>query len=81
MHPRPCPPRCAPRPGPPRYKRALLTYVGLLAPVYFVPPAVAAWLPGRPFTVVAVAVACIVLLMTYVIQPALQRVFARWLRA
>ena len=63
-----------------RYKRALLSFLGLLAPVYFIPPALAARLPGHPFAVVALAVASIVVLMTYLIMPALQRVFAPWLR-
>lgn len=65
---------------PPRYKRAVLTYLGLLLPVYLIPPVVAAWLPGHPFLVVVVAVAIIVVLMTYLIMPVLQRVFAPWLR-
>lgn len=69
-----------PCPSPPRHKQALLTFLGLLAPVYFIPPALAARLPGRPFAVVALAVASIVILMTYLIMPALQRVFAPWLR-
>lgn len=73
--------RAEPCAAPPRYKRALLTFLGLLAPVYFIPPALTALLPRRPFAVVALAVACIVVLMTYLIMPALQRVFAPWLRA
>jgi len=55
--------------------------LGLLAPVYFIPPALTAWLPGHPFVVVALAVASIVILMTYLIMPALQRMFAPWLLA
>lgn len=72
--------RAQPCPAPPRHKRALLTFLGLLAPVYFIPPALAAQLPGRPFVVVVLAVASIVLLMTYLIMPALQRLFGPWLR-
>ena len=72
--------RAQPCAAPPHYKRALLTFMGLLAPVYFIPPALTARLPGHPFAVVALAVASIVILMTYLIMPALQWVFARWLR-
>lgn len=73
--------RAQPCPAPPRYKSALLTFLGLLAPVYFIPPAWTARLPGRPFVVVALSVASIVILMTFLIMPALQRMFAPWLRA
>ena len=34
---------------PSRYKMALLTFVGLLAPVYFVPPALSAIVRGPRF--------------------------------
>ena len=71
-------PRCPP---PPRHKLALLTFLGLLAPVYLIPPALADWLPEQPFIVVVLAVAIIVVLMTYGIMPALKWVFAPWLRA
>ena len=71
--------RPQPCPSPPRHKQALLTFLGLLAPVYFIPPALAARLPGRPFAVVALAVASIVILMTYLIMPRLTRALARWI--
>ena len=64
---------------PKRYKLALLTFVGLLAPVYFVPPALSAVLGGPRLFTVGAAVAGIVLLMTYVIMPVLTRLAARWL--
>lgn len=64
---------------PRRYKMALLTFVGLLAPVYLVPRALTSLIPGHPMVVLALAVACIVLLMTYLIMPALQRLFRPWL--
>lgn len=72
----PCPP-CA---VPPRHKLALLTFLGLLGPVSFVPPFWTARLPDHPFWVVVLAVATIVPLMTYLIMPALLWVFAGWLR-
>lgn len=64
---------------PKRYKLALLTFVGLIAPVYFLPPALASLLAGPRLLTVSVAVAVIVVLMTYVIMPLLMRFSARWL--
>ena len=66
--------------GQPRqYKLALLTFVALLAPVYFVPPALSAVITGPRLLSVSVAVAVIVVLMTYVIMPTLTRLAANWL--
>lgn len=64
---------------PRRYKLALLTFVGLLAPVYFVPPAVSVVLIGPRLLTVTAAVAAIVVLMTYVIMPVLTHLAASWL--
>lgn len=64
---------------PKRYKLALLTFVGLLAPVYFVPPVLTESITGPRVLAVSVAVAVIVVLMTYVIMPLLKRLTARWL--
>lgn len=64
---------------PKRYKLALLTFVGLLAPVYFVPPLLIGTIPGPRLLAVSAAVAMIVLLMTYVVMPFLRRLTARWL--
>ena len=64
---------------PKRYKLALLTFVGLLAPVYFVPPALSALLNGSNLLSVGVGVAGIVVLMTYVIMPILTYLTAGWL--
>lgn len=64
---------------PRRYKLALLTFVGLLAPVYFVPPALSAALSGPRLLTVSAAVAAIVVLMTYVIMPVLTYLAASWL--
>jgi antibiotic biosynthesis monooxygenase (ABM) superfamily enzyme len=72
--------RAQPCSAPPRHKRALLTFLGLLAPVYFIPPALAELMPEHPFAVVTLAVASIVILMTYLIMPVLQRTFSTWLR-
>ena len=64
---------------PRRYKVALLTFAGLLAPVYFVAPALAAALGGPRLVVVSATVAGIVALMTYVIMPVLTHLAANWL--
>lgn len=69
-------PRCR---QPRRYKLALLTFVGLLAPVYFVPPALSAVLGGPRLLTVSAAVAGIVVLMTYLIMPVMTRIAASWL--
>ncbi|MEM9596506.1 MAG: hypothetical protein AAGD06_19720 [Acidobacteriota bacterium] len=73
--------RARPCDAPPRYKRALLTFVGLLGPVYLVPPALAALVPGHPVALIPLAVACIVVLMNYAIMPTLERLFGSWLRS
>ena len=64
---------------PRRYKLALLTFFGLLAPVYFVPPALTASFNGPRLLTVSAAVAVIVVLMTYVIMPLLKFFAADWL--
>jgi len=64
---------------PRRYKLALLTFAGLLAPVYFVPPALSAVLSGPSLLSVSTVVAAIVLLMTYIIMPVLTHATADWL--
>ncbi len=64
---------------PRRYKLAILTYVGLLAPVYFIPPALVSVLSGPRLLIVGAAVAIIVALMTYLIMPALTHFAGDWL--
>lgn len=64
---------------PKRYKLALLTFAGLLAPVYFVPPALSVVLIGPRLLTVSVAVAAIVALMMYVIMPILTHLTTSWL--
>ena len=65
--------------SPSRHKMAFLTFMGLIAPVYFIPPLLSAWLPDHPFLVVLLAVALIVALMVYLIMPVLMKLFAGWL--
>ena len=64
---------------PRRHKLALLTFVGLLAPVYFIPPMLASMVNAPRPLIVSAAVAVIVLLMTYVIMPLLTHIAASWL--
>lgn len=64
---------------PRRFKLALLTFAGLLVPVYFVPPALSAVLSGPRLLTVSAAVAGIVVLMTYLIMPVLTHLTAGWL--
>mgnify|MGYP006908211885 CR=1 FL=1 len=64
---------------PKRYKQVLLTFVGLLAPVYFVPPAMSSAIAGPRLLTVSAVVAAIVVLMTYVIMPVLNYLTASWL--
>lgn len=58
---------------------AALTSVGLLAPVYFIPPVFQAVLPDHRLISVMLSVASIVLLMTYALMPALTRAGLAWL--
>ncbi|MFK7856741.1 MAG: hypothetical protein AB8B79_21670 [Granulosicoccus sp.] len=64
---------------PRRYKMALLTFAGLFAPVYFVPPALSAVWSGPRLLTVGLELAGIVALMTYVIMPLLTHLAADWL--
>ena len=67
------------RENPARHKMAILTFFGLLIPVYIIPGALAALLPRNPILVTVLAVGLIVMLMMYVIMPLLTRVFKGWL--
>ena len=56
-----------------------MTFVGLLAPVYFVPPALSSVFVGPRLLTVSAIVAAIVALMTYIIMPVLTYLAASWL--
>jgi len=77
----PCDSHSRRHPTPPRHKMAALTFLGLVAPVYFIPPVFRAILPGHRLLGVLLSVASIVLLMTYAIMPALTRAGSAWLRS
>ncbi|WP_300543921.1 hypothetical protein [Maricaulis sp.] len=71
----------APQPcrTPPRHKQVILTFAGLLGPVYFIPPALTSAFPDQHFLAVTSTVAVIVPLMIYAVMPGLSRIFRGWL--
>ena len=68
--------RCPPLP---RHKMAALTFIGLLAPVYFIPQLLSRLLPGQTLIVTIMAVGIIVALMNYAIMPILKSIFRGWI--
>jgi antibiotic biosynthesis monooxygenase (ABM) superfamily enzyme len=64
---------------PKRHKIALLTFLGLLVPVHFIPTALQALLPQHQLLALLASVALMVGLMSYFITPLMTRVAAGWL--
>ena len=64
---------------PSRQKMALVTFTGLVAPVYFIPPLIKAYVTDTPILVTICSLAVIVPLMVYAIMPVLTRLFRPWL--
>ena len=64
----------------PKHKMAALTFLGLLAPVYFIPGFLFRIFPEQMLLVTVLAVAVIVCLMTYLIVPFLTWVFGGWIK-
>lgn len=64
----------------PRHKIAALTFIGLFAPVYFIPQLLLRVFPGQTLFVTLMAVGIIVALMNYVIMPILKSVFRGWIK-
>jgi len=62
-----------------KHKMALLTFIGLLAPVYFIPRILSQLFPEQMLLVTVLAVAIIVALMSYLIVPFLTWVFRGWI--
>ncbi|MAK62502.1 MAG: hypothetical protein CMK09_16150 [Ponticaulis sp.] len=60
---------------------AVLTFLGLLAPVYFIPDFLVRMFPEQIFLVTILSVATIVTLMTYLIMPVLIWLFRGWITA
>lgn len=67
---------CAPLP---KHKMSVLTFFGLLLPVYFIPTALTRVLPNHSGLIALVAVGIIVPLMSYLVMPVLTRVFRGWI--
>lgn len=65
---------------PPRWKMALVTFVGVYPLTSVLPGFFVGLLPGRnPLAVNIVVTGTIVVLLTWAVMPLLTRVFARWL--
>ena len=62
-----------------KHKMALLSFAGLLVPVYFIPELLFWVFPERKFLVTVLAVGAIVALMTYFIMPLLTWLFRSWI--
>jgi uncharacterized protein len=73
-------PPARPRVGPPRYKLALLTWAGAYAVITLLltvlGPAIAAWPLGLRTLVLS---ALMVIMLTWLVLPALTRLFRKWL--
>ena len=64
----------------PKHKVAVLTFVGLLVPVYVIPELLFRLFPDQKLIVTVIAVGAIVPIMTYVVMPALIWLFRVWLK-
>ena len=64
----------------PKHKMAVLTFLGLLVPVYFIPELLFQLFPDQTLIVTVLAVGAIVALMTYIIMPALLWLFRGWIQ-
>lgn len=65
---------------PKRHKLAFLTFVGLLIPVYIIPPALRSALPDHYLLSVIVSVGLMVAFMSYLIMPLMNIFAGDWLR-
>jgi len=66
---------------PSKHKLAILTFIGLLAPVYFIPQVLSQLFANQALIVTVMAVGIIVALMNYAIMPVLKRVFRSWINS
>jgi antibiotic biosynthesis monooxygenase (ABM) superfamily enzyme len=64
---------------PSREKMAAVTFLGLIAPVYFIPKLVIAYITQVPVLVTVTSLAIITPLMVYAIMPILTRIARPWL--
>lgn len=65
--------------APSREKMALVTYLGLIPPVYFIPPLVVDHASPAPLVVTMISLAIITPLMVYAIMPILTKITSKWL--
>mgnify|MGYP000119663016 CR=1 FL=1 len=61
-------------------KTLFLTFLGLLIPVYIIPPALQSAFPDNHLLSVIASVALIVVCMSYLIMPLVHIIAADWLR-
>lgn len=73
------PPRGSPPQAPPKHRMALVTFAVIWPMVHVIPPAIAALVPAPRLALEALAVGTIVLLMTWVVMPAVTRLLRPWL--
>lgn len=66
---------------PSRPKMALVTYTGLIVPVYFIPPLIAEHVTSDPLLVTLSSLAIIVPTMVYAIMPLLTKLVKPWLHS
>jgi len=65
---------------PSREKMAAVTFLGLIAPVYFIPKLVIVYITQIPILVTVTSLAIITPLMVYAIMPILTRIARPWLK-
>lgn len=65
---------------PSREKMAFVTFLGLIAPVYFIPKLVIAYITQVPILITVASLSIITPMMVYAIMPILTRLFRPWLR-
>lgn len=63
----------------PKHKMAVLTFFGLLLPVYYIPAILFRFFPEQKVFVTVLSVAAIVALMSYFIMPVLTWMFRGWI--
>jgi antibiotic biosynthesis monooxygenase (ABM) superfamily enzyme len=72
----------SPGPPPPRWKMALVTFLGVYPLTTALPPLFAMLLPaGHPLLVNVIVTGLVVFLLSWAVMPLLTRIFRRWLHA
>jgi len=65
---------------PSREKMAVVTYLGLVPPVFFIPPLISRYITEDPFVGTLASLGIITPMMVYLIMPLLTKIAAPWLR-